>query len=301
MDNLNAYYDYHKRSSEIRDIDPANDTLRYIADRFELNMEQRYWLAFLYACTYSPTTTYYIYNEFPDYENVDVDRLQKWWDSKKQHLIFQTDRLRVKSSNQFVDAYKSYRDLISTCACKSQQAFYSGLIQSTPDQSYVKVYEEASKIYTFGRFTLFIYLEMLHVLTGLDLEPTTLNLKEAESCRNGVALAFGRMDLNTHGNDMKITSEQMQWLQDRFLDIKHHISNLEIEHKNIWNIETTLCAYKKWRLGKRYVGYYIDRAGSEIATMEKRITSGVDWSPLWEFRLETYDHRRLKELYTTFK
>jgi len=293
MDDLKKYYEYHRKSSVAKDIDPANDTLRYISNRFELNIEQRYWLAFLYACTYSPTTAYYIYNEFPDFENVDVNRLQRWWDMNKKVLIFQTDRLRVKSSNQFVAAFQSYKELIGS---STQHNFFCSLILSTPDKSYDNVYQKSSGIFTFGRFTLFIYLEMLHVLTGLDIEPTTLNLKEAESCRNGVALAFSMYSLNTHGTELKITPSEIELLQNMFTEIKNHVQKMSIEHTNIWNIETTLCAYKKWRLGKRYVGFYIDRAGAEITKMSQSITDGIDWSPLWDFRKETYEHFRLKEL-----
>ena len=293
MDNLSAYYEYHKRSSEIRDIDPANDTLRYIANRFELNTEQRYWLSFLYASTYSATSAYYIYNEFPDFENVDVTRLQRWWNAKKHLVIFQTDRRRVKSSNQFVQSFVSYRELIGE---RTQQEFFEGLVCNSKDKTYEDVYKAGEQIYTFGRFTLFIYLEMLYVLTDLPLEPTTLVLKDAESCRNGIALAFGLTELNTHRNDKKLTNDEMNLLQDKFLVIKNTIGGMPIEHTNIWNIETTLCAYKKWRMNKRYVGYYIDRSGLEIEQMSQAIRDGVDWTPLWQFRKETYNHNLLKEL-----
>jgi hypothetical protein len=292
--NLKEYLMYHINSSKSRDIDPANDTLRYICNRFELNLEQRYWLAFLYACTYSPTTTYYIYNEFPDFENVDVNRLQKWWDAKRDVLIFQTDRLRVKSSNQFVDAFKSYRALIGK---GTQDDFFSSLCTFNSDENYANVYKSTSGIYTFGRFTLFIYLEMLYVLTDLPIEPTTLDLSDAESCRNGVVYAYNRKELNTHGKDIKLTKSQLDLLQNDFLDLMEIVQTLDIEHTSIWNVETTLCAYKKYRLGKRYVGYYIERAGKEIEKMQKAIPHGVDWTPLWEFRKETYNHKLLKELW----
>lgn len=293
---LKEYIDYHVNSSRCRDIDPANDTLRYICDRFELNLEQRYWLAFLYACTYSPTTTYYIYNEFPDFENVDINRLQRWWVEKRQFLIFQTDRLRVKSSNQFVPAFDSYHTLMSG---RTQHEFFSSLVvDGNTDLTYDKVYKAASQIFTFGRFTLFIYLEMLYVLTGLPLQPTILDLAEAESCRNGLALALGRNDLNTHRQDKKLAKDDLFYLQSEFGRVHDLIRSTGIEHTNIWNVETTLCAYKKFRLGKRYVGYYIDRAGKEIQQMSSTITNGVDWTPLWEFRKETYNHKLLKELWS---
>jgi len=293
LTNLKEYYEYHKDSSLARDIDPANDTLRYVCDRFELNTEQRYWLAFLYSCCYSPTTTYYIYNEFPDYENVDVGRLERWWNKNKTHLIFQTDRLRIKSSNQFIPAFVSYKELLGNL---TQEKFFRSLRQPTPDLTYNAVWDASSQIFTFGRFTLFLYLEMLNVLTGLPLEPTTLDLKNAESCRNGLVYANELWDLDTHGKDKKLTKSELQNLQHLFSQSVDFIKEMDIEHKSIWNIETTLCAYKKFKLGKRYVGYYIERARLEIEKMESSITEGVDWSVLWDFRRETYDKKWLKEL-----
>ena len=79
MDGLAEYLSYHRQSSIAKDIDPQNDCLQYVANRFELNMEQRYWLAFLFGTCYCAPTVYYIYNEFPDYNTVNIDRLEKWW------------------------------------------------------------------------------------------------------------------------------------------------------------------------------------------------------------------------------
>lgn len=292
MDYLTQYYNYHTKSSLIRDIDPANDTLSYICNRYELNIEQRYWLAFLYACCYSPTTTYYIYNEFPDFENVNTARLQLWWNRNKHNLIFQTDRLRVKTSDQFVQAFVSYKLLLNG---RRQADFFNSLLIGNSTQNYNNVWYASQKIYTFGRFTLFIYMEMLNVLTGLDIMPETLILKDADSCRNGVALAFGLKELNTHGTKKNLTTEQHNILQGKFEEIKAHIQTLNIPHKNVWNIETTLCAYKKYRMKKRYIGFYIERAGRELEKMSKSIILGVDWNSLWQFREETYEHKYLFE------
>ena len=103
---IKSYHEYHTLSMAAKDVDPSVICLRYLAERFELNIEQRYWIAFLYGTCYCAPTVFYMYNEFPDFEGVDVDRMQKWWDEKKSLLIFQTDRLRIKSNNQFVDIFK---------------------------------------------------------------------------------------------------------------------------------------------------------------------------------------------------
>ena len=287
------YISYHIESSKAKDIDPSNDCLRYVCDRFELNIEQRYWLAFLFGTCYSATMVYYVYNEFPDYENVNVDRLQRWWNANKHKTLFQTDRLRVKTQDKFVETFVSYKDLLSG---RTQQEHYLSLKQPTNQNTYDSCYTNLSQIKNFGRFTMFIYLEMVHVLTGYDLEPTYLDLKNAESCRNGLVYHLGHYELDTHGNDKKLSKKHIGYLQYKFKQLKEELQQYDIEHKNIWNVETTLCAYKKYIKGKRYVGYYIDRQRKEIEKMQASVYTGVDWSPLWDFRKETYEKKWLKEL-----
>ena len=271
---VKSYTEYHNESYLAGDIDPSVTCLTYLADRYELNTEQRYWIAFLYGTCYSATTTFYVYNEFPDYELVDVNRLNQWWKDNKHNLIFQTDRLRIKSNNQFIESFVSYRNL-----CKgSQQRYFNS-------RSSDEIYNKILAIKYFGRFTLFNYLDVLNQVTDITLKPRYLNMMEAESCRNGLAFAIGREDLikeNISGNDARL-------LHNEFI-------NTMRSHKgNIFQVETTLCAYKKYRYGKRYVGYYIDRMYNEIKTMEGRVTEGVAWEVLWQFREETYNKKYLSE------
>ncbi len=287
------FVEYHIESSLARDIDPSNDCLRYISDRFELNIEQRYWLAFLFATCYSATMVYYVYNEFPDYENVNVDRLQRWWDDNREKTLFQTDRLRIKTQNKFVETFISYKQLLGD---RTQEEHFSSLRQPTSQNTYDNCYNHFMDVKNFGRFTMFIYLEMINVLTGYKLEPTYLDLRNAESCRNGLVYHLGHNELDTHGTKKRLSKKQIEYLQFKFVELKNEISKIDIEHKNIWNIETTLCAYKKYKKGKRYIGYYIERQRKEIEKMQTLVRDGVDWSPLWEFRTETYNRKWLKEL-----
>ena len=291
MDSLTEYVAFHRASSAANDIDPQNDCLTYVAERYELNIEQRYWLAFLFGTCYCAPTVFYIYNEFPDYKTVDVNRLQRWWDSNRQRLIFQTDRARVRSNNEFVNCFKSYKQIIGA----SQQAYFSGLQTADPVETYIKAYKRLSNIHYFGRFTMFIYLELVSVLTETAMIPDSLNLPEAESCRNGLALAIGRKDLFTHFEDKQINKADYQALNNGLVELLRRVEDMPIRHKNLFNIETTLCAYKKVKLGKRYVGYYIERMRQEIEAMKKNVPVGVDWSVLYDFRAATYAKKFLKE------
>ena len=231
MQLLNEFVEYHCKSSAFHDIDPANDCLRYICDRFELNLEQRYWLAFLYASTYSATTAYYIYNEFPDYENVDVKRMMRWWKENKHKTIFQTDRRWIKSRDQFVQSFVSYREFIGEGM--TQHSRFLLLQGQDKFKTYDNCMIECSKIFTFGRFTLFIYLEMLNTIAGYDISPTGLDLKNAESSRNGLASAFGKEELMNHFSGKKLTSAQIKELESDFNKLIKIINDSNAKHNSI--------------------------------------------------------------------
>ena len=292
MGGLAEYLNYHAASSAANDIDPQNDCLEYIANRYELNMEQRYWLAFLFATCYCAPTVFYIYNEFPDYETVNIDRLQRWWNSNRNKLVFQTDRARVRSNNEFVNCFRSYKSIVG----ENQENYFRGLFDSSPKQTYVNAFKKLSSTHYFGRFTMFIYLEMVSVLTNTKMIPNDLDLRNAKSCRNGLALALNREDIFSHFEDKKLTIEDYNYLEKGLGLIQSKIEEMPIKHKNIFSIETTLCAFKKAKMDKRYVGYYIERMRTEIEKMRVNIPRGVDWQVLYEFRRKNYQPKYLKEL-----
>ncbi len=287
------YLDYHRMSSEAGDIDPAFDSLLYVCNRFELNTEQRYWLAWLYGLCYSAPTVYYMYNEFPDFETVDVGRLKRWWEANKHRCLFQTDRLRMKTMNLMVPAFLSYRSMVQG----SQEATWQRICGAPlPELAYQSAYKYWSGLKYFGRFTMFNYLQAVQVLTGFPMSPTDLDLANAESCRNGLAFAIDREDLMNHDDKRRLTREQMQYLEvwlDRTSVRAYELS--EERHRSLWSVETTLCAYKKYRRGQRWVGYYIDRMGAEILQMSQSVNNGVCWDVLWDFRRETYKPDQLWE------
>ena len=270
-----SYTDYHNQSMEAKDVDPSVICLKYLADRFELNSSQRYWISFLYGTNYCATTTFLMYNEFPDFELVDLKRMQNWWDNNKEKLIFQTDRLRVKTGNGFIPAFVSYKNLVKY----SQERYYND------SKDWKDCYSKITAIKNFGRFSTFNYLDVLNQITLTHHSPTYLNMLEAESCRNGICYAIGKEDWI----DQKLTKEKAIHLHNVFLNL------LKTHEGNIYQIETTLCAYKKYRLNKRYVGYYIERMRKEIDAMQRRFPDGVAWETLWQFREETFEKKYLKE------
>lgn len=293
MSRWSEYLKYHTESAKIGDIDPSYAMLRYVADRFELSVEQRYWIAWIYAMTYCGASTFYIYNEFPDYENVDVGRLQRWWASRgRAQVICQTDRRWVRSSNQFVPAFMSYRNWVQssqlgTTKLTQGEHFAQFMTPNTPEQRYDKLYKSATQLFSMGQFALFLYLEALHTITPLDLMPTDLDLDKAWSCRNGLYYACDMDEFITEKEGpTPAAAKERTWTN--WSTLKLVLSQLE-NPPTIWQTETILCAYRKYYRGKRYIGYYLDRQAGEIAKMADHVKDGVCWDVLWQYRKETYN------------
>ena len=186
----------------------------------------------------------------------------------------------------------SYNNIVGP----SQQKVFESLLVSDPQESYDNIYKFANNFHYMGRFTLFIYLECMKFLTKIPIEINNLELREAESSRNGLCYAIARDDLVVHKGNKKLTPEDFELLQD-------HLHNLVLElsiqnpDKNIsyWSVETSLCSYKKMYWKTRYLGYYIDRLMVEILKIEKLVTEGVDWSVMWDFRKEYFPKEWLGE------
>lgn len=270
-----SYLEYHKKSMEAKDVDPSVICLKYLAERFELNLSQRYWIAFLYGTNYCATTTFLMYNEFPDFELVNTDRLKKWWDLKKDKLIFQSDRLRIKTGNNFIPAFISYKNLVKN----NQQKYFSKAKTSK------EAYDLIMNIKHFGRFSCFNYLDVLNQITDFKISPKYLNMLEADSCRKGLCYAIDKPNWVTE----KMTKNKAVVLHKKFIELNKSTIG------NIYQIETTLCAYNKYNKDQRYIGYYIERMKKEIEKMEK-MNYGVAWETLWQFRKETFKKEYLTEL-----
>ena len=173
---FSEFLQYHAAMQDAGDIDPGYPMLRYVADRWELNVEQRYWAAFLYATCYCAPTAYYIINRFPDEAYTDHDAVERWWAAEgRANCIFQTDRGWVRSRNQFTDMLRSYRKWLGGM---TQEQKFMSLRTPDPQQTYRNVYQEASSLYQMGRFALFLYLEAVHVVTGYPMKPDTLDLRK---------------------------------------------------------------------------------------------------------------------------
>lgn len=285
-----GYIRYHAAMMAAGDCDPQYPAMLYISDRMELNPEQRLWLAFLFSLSYCAPTAFYMFNEFPDYENVDTRRLQRWWDENKAKTFFQTDRRHLKNNDLVVRSFASYRDVFGA----SQGATWArALVRGDPKETYRRAWATASRVFYMGRFSLFLFLEAVAQLSGMPMEPDKLDLRDAESCRDGLCRAIGRDDLVGTRVTVSCAGMLQRELESLVSDARVAFPQIPT---NLWNIETSLCAYKKLHARTRYFGYYIDRQQAEIYAMQRNVPDGVYWQLLWDFRRAYFRRELLGEV-----
>lgn len=279
------------------DCDPALFMTSYLFDRFEHNLEQKLWICWIYGTTYCFPTTWLIWNEMPDFELVNMSRLVNWNLNNYPRLRYQTD---TKYNKGFLpEQFFSYNKWIGG---NSQREKIYGLLSGNPDRDFETLFSEVTKkLFKFGRYSAWFYLQTLKQCAGVSLEPPNLILSDyagSRSHRNGLCYAVAKDEWI----DQKLDQTQIAWLEEQAKEILEEIKLLLPETKrrkaDLFALESMLCSFKKlFRKERgRYLGYYLDRQGEEIRKAEGDHWDGIDWKPLWDARNETIPQKYHDEL-----
>ena len=286
-----AFINWFADSLKINDCDPAIYMTNYFFDRFEYNIEQRFWLCWIYGTTYYWPTTYVIWNEFPDMHLVGLKRLEKWNTENYHRLRYQTD---TKWNKGHLPAqFESYKKWVGD---KKQLDAFSELLCDDPTENFNILWEEINKkFHKFGRYSSWFYLQTLKFCCRLNINAPSLMLEDysgSRSHRNGLCYALG-MD---EWVDVKLEPYQIEQLnqgaKEIISEVNERYPSLNAEY---FGMETCLCSFKKlFRKSRgRYLGYYLDRQAEEIIKVEQDGWDGIDWKPMWDARTETIQNEYL--------
>lgn len=267
------------------DCDPALFMMQYLMSRFELNTEQRYWFCWIYANTYQVATAWVIFNEFPDFENVNVDRLRAWNEANKSALPYQKDQKWHRG--QLARNFEAYRE-----ACPMGQSFMWDCAGNNFNAAWRMLL--SPDFPGFGRYTSWFYLQALNECCGHSFKPESMFLGE-DSCampKAGLESALG-----LHPNDCNA-----KWYLDKLeaeAELIIHQATLFLFDDGVegalpvepdrFSLETSLCSWAKVSRGApkgRYLGYYLDRMAEDIANTAKWKWEGINWTALWQGRHE---------------
>jgi len=289
---------YFYWSLKFYDVDPAMFLINYVNDRMELNIEQRFWFAWLYGNTYQLATAWVIANEFPDFENVDLDRLT-WWNSENyKKLRYQSDQKWQKG--HLPKMFTSYKENILS-AGKTQKEFFDKLCNSGDklenfDIAYKYI---ANNFFKFGRYSTWFYTQTLKETCGVNLEPRSLLLKEdnTHTQRDGLCYALAK-DEWVGDKNLRKDKDKIAYLDEASNEVIDVIKSIDPKVKSdMFLLETTLCAFKKTfrERNGRYLGYYLDRQFEDIKKVQDDDWKGIDWDLLWDGRNEILDKRTVRD------
>ena len=211
-------------------------------------------------------------------------RIETHYPENKAHIKFTTDRSWLKRLNQWVDNIDSYRSFIERYSPNHLQseAIANAMVgASTPQERCDQLFNNAS-LYVFARFARFLFSELVYY-SGFDIVPE-LRLDEAESVKNGMCFIMGLEETAYTGrHGRRSTRDELDVLNKGLEEVFDKVSQLDLpdRYRRVWPVETTICAYKKFMLGKRWIGYYVERGRREVQQM-KAMNPGFDFSPVEE-------------------
>lgn len=273
------------------EYDPFYYTANYLYERFDLNKEQMFWFSWLYGFIYNGATAWVVFNEFPDFENVDVDRLKEWEIKNYKRMQFETDTRHKKC--KIHEAFVCYKKAVGN---KTQEEFFNTLCcYDDPKVNFRILWDYIREnFYLFGRYSTFFYTETLKRCNGLNIECDSLFLEDipgSKSHRNGLCYVLGKdeWDLSKKNTDFKYESWMIEYLKEEGDKI---IKEMKVEFPDVINLidyfsmETALCAYKGFFRKRRYFGFYLDRDCSQIKFAESKCWNGIDWNVFWQCRKE---------------
>jgi hypothetical protein len=268
----------------------------YLFKRFNFTVEQKLWFTFINGCSQNVITTWLIYEQFPDIQNLDIKKLRKFFRKNYTKLGWDTDRRYHK--NVFEDCVESY---IKNLDGMSQEAFFN---KYTPSKDKFENFQPLwdvirNNFHSFGRLSTFSYMEYLRI-SGINVDCDDLlfeDISGSKSHRNGLCKVLGRDDLEWFKEPHKYTPEVINWLKgeadELFKEAKERIDHPDV---SLFTLETTLCCYKGWhRKNRRYPNVYNDMFFDRIVYAIKQWGDIGKFDVFWECRDASLPKHLLKE------
>lgn len=268
----------------------------YLFEKLSMTTEQKLWFTFINGCSQNVITTYLIFEQFPDLDKLDLNKLSVWFRTNYLKLGWDTDRRYIK--NQFEDCISKYIEFLS--GRTQEQVFKVACKTQNKSHNFTEMWNLViNNFYSFGRLATFSYLEYLKI-AGLNIDCNSLFLDDisgSKSHRNGLCKVLGRDDLDWHEKEVYYSPELILWLNQE-AKILLQEAKQRFDHPDIsyFTLETTLCCYKSWhRLNRRYPNVYNDMFYERIKYAESQ-WKNKSFSLFWDSRKQFLPkHLRLED------
>jgi len=224
-----------------------------------MTVEQTYWFSMIFGTTYQSEMSWVIYNEFPDFEEIDLEKLQEWNVANMTRQKYARDCKYNKGRiTQQVESMKE-----NVAPYGSLQAYFENLCDGDPHASFDRVYDALrSKWHKFGRMTSWLACQVLYETAGLPILPRNMLASDPTSwsVRSGLMYAYNRDDLiEAKNKNLKLTAADIEWVEYREQELMDKaLEFVGAEHSGVlthYLLESHLCQYKKLMLGGDYAGH----------------------------------------------
>jgi hypothetical protein len=243
----------------------------FLFEKYQMTTEQKLWFAYINGCTQNVISTFMIWEQIPNLNEIDLPKFSKWFRTNYDKLGWDTDRRYVK--NVFEDCIQSYIEILGG---KTQEEYFN--VDPAPEDKYLNFNMLWDKVInnfpTFGRLATFSYLEYLKIV-GLNIDCTSLFLDDisgSKSHRNGLCKVLGRDDLDWYKTEVIYDEQTINWLGlEGALLLEEAKQRFPHEDISYFTLETTLCCYKSWhRPNRRYPNVYNDMFYDRIKYAESK-------------------------------
>ena len=269
----------------------------YLANHYNMTMEDKLWMAFINGCSQHIITTNVIMEHFPSFKKCNVAKLNDWWNENHEKIIagstWDSDRKYFKHGKTgFPQCVESYKKAIGK---KTQEQWFLDGLTGDQYKNFDILWDKVKgNFLSFGRLSTFSYLEYLRIC-GVPIDCSNLFLEDisgSKSHRNGLCKVLGRDDLDwTKDNEVKYDKETIEWLKAEgaklLLEANQRLALTApydvTKHISYFTLESTFCCYKSWhRVNRRYPNVYMDMFHERIKKSEwvwKR-----DFELFWQMR-----------------
>lgn len=257
----------------------------YLADQLGWDAEERMWYAFLNGNTQHPVTSLLLFNASHG-RPAGSARMLEFYQDNYERLAFDTDRRHHKKN--LPAAVGSYRALIGDAPQADRWAWAAS-------HGWDQVWEEATRIVSFGRLSAWSYIEYLRIM-GVDTDAASLLLGDRDgsrSHRNGLCIVTGRDAWDWHASNPAFDGryppdllDELAFEGERLLAEARHRGADEPYAGDITRLtlESALCTYKSWhRPNRRYPNVYNDMLYDRLRRAEEAWPD-QDLTIFWEAR-----------------
>ena len=267
MRRFGEYTWYHKHGDSA-----ANPrVLAEVCKMEHMSQQEQVDLCYFYSLTYCVASALRIMQDRDSLLN-DTERTAA---ALRPALLFQSDRRYVACNKMFERALMYWRDNLS----ENAETLGQSLVDASGSLSFAEAIPIVESFPSFGRYAAYLYAETYETVLGLPLSSDFSHV-EYDSGRVFTAGLLHLFELDESaevfekkgfGGVKNLDETRLNSLLKRLMN---HLQK-NIGEVSIYQVETSLCAYRKFFKGTRYNGYYADRQLDELLKISGRIDSDI--------------------------